>query len=524
MVGPREWLRRGFAAAELLLGRAFPAAWNPLLNLGALGFFFFWIVTASGIYVYIFFDTGVWQAYDSVARMSREMWWHAGLMRSFHRYASDGLVFVALLHLAREWACGRFRHARSFSWLTGIPVLVLVYVAGITGYWLVWDELAQYVAIVTSEWLDATGIFGSPIARNFLSPDHLGDRFFSLMIFLHIAVPLIALILLWVHLQRITRPKINPPRGLAYGTLASLILLALAFPAESHPPADLLRVPADLGLDWFYLPLYPVYERWPASITWPGSLFLLFLFLAVPWLPPMRRAKPARVDLANCNGCTRCFADCPYNAITMVPRSDGRPFSQEARVNPALCVACGICAGACPTATPFRRRAALVPGIDLPDLPLAEVRERVHAASAALTARPRILVFSCGQGVPLRALASERVGVVELACIGQLPPSFIDYVLSRDLAEGVVLTGCAEEACHHRFGIRWTDERLEGRRDPHLRARVPRERVRTLWAGPLGRARLERLLDEFGRELENLARKGMTPKLRAARRSVEVEA
>jgi len=50
----RGIVRALFDRAEALLGRAFPPAWNPLLNLGALGFFFYWIVAASGIYVYIF--------------------------------------------------------------------------------------------------------------------------------------------------------------------------------------------------------------------------------------------------------------------------------------------------------------------------------------------------------------------------------------------------------------------------------------------------------------------------------------
>ncbi len=500
----RQPLRLAFEAAQNALGRIFPDAWNPLLNLGALGFFFYWIVTVSGIYVYAFFDTGAAQAFSSVEAMTYEQWFHAGLMRSLHRYASDGLVVVMLLHLLREFALDRYRGARSFSWLTGVPVLVLVYVAGITGYWLVWDKLAQYVAIVTSEWLDKAGIFGQPIARNFLSPEHLSDRFFTLMVFMHIAVPLIALLILWVHLQRITKPRINPPRGLAVGTLVSLLVLSLIWPATSQGPANLLEVPADIGLDWFYLPLYPLFETLPGPVTWGSSIALLVMFLAIPWLPPMRRPKPAHVDLANCNGCGRCFADCPYSAITMVARTDGRPFESEAQVSPSLCVACGICAGACPTSTPFRRASALIPGIDLPDLPLSQVRERLHEASAALSERPRIMVFGCGNGVPLAGLESANVGVVQLACSGHLPPSFIDYVLSRDLAEGVVLTGCAENACYNRFGIPWTEQRIAGQRDPYLRPRVPRERLRTLWAGPLGRGRLEDLLEQFAGELATL--------------------
>ncbi len=500
----RSPIRAAFARAEAVLGRVFPAAWNPLLNLGALGFFFYWIVAASGIYVYVFFDTGVTQAYASIEYMTHEQWYLAGVMRSFHRYASDALVLVAGLHLLREFGQDRYRGVRWFSWVTGMIVLALVYVAGISGYWLVWDRLAQYVAIVSTEWLDALGIFGEPVARNFLSPDTLESRFFTLMVFIHIAVPLIALILMWVHLQRVTKPRINPPRGLALGTFLSLLLLSLLWPAVSQGPADLARVPGEIGLDWFYLPLYPLLERLPGPLTWGTALFLGALALAIPFLPPLRQGRPAVVDLANCNGCTRCFADCPYSAIAMVPRTDGAPFEAQAQVDPSLCVRCGICAGACPTSMPFRKASALVPGIDLPELGIAALRDRVEAVGGGLSGRGRILVFGCGEGVPLAGLESSSVGLVRLACIGQLPPSFIDYVLSRDLADGVLLTGCAPHACHARLGIAWTEGRLARTRDPQLRRRVPAERLRTLWAGRTGRAALAAELDAFARALAGL--------------------
>ena len=120
---------------------------------------------------------------------------------------------------------------------------------------------------------------------------------------------------------------------------------------------------------------------------------LILILLALPWLPPLKRAPVAVVDLANCNGCTRCANDCPYNAITMMPRTDGRAFEREAVVNASLCVSCGICAGACPTSMPFRRASALVPGIDLPGLTIAALRDRVHAASGSLTPGPRIMAL-----------------------------------------------------------------------------------------------------------------------------------
>jgi ferredoxin len=348
-------LRACFFWLEGWLDRIFPPAWNPLYHLGTLGFFYLWVVTVSGIYVYIFFDTGTTEAYDSIEYMTYEQWYLAGIMRSLHRYASDGMVLMMGVHMLREFALDRYRGKRWFTWVTGLPILWLVFIAGITGYWLVWDMLAQYVAQATSEWLDWLPIFGVPVVRNFLAPNLLDDRFFTLLTFIHIAVPLILLFILWIHLQRVSRPEVNPARGLAIGTLLMLLVLSLVKPAESQGPANLSQVPAEVGLDWFYLFAYPLMDIWSSGALWVFLTTLSLIVAALPWLPPMRRVPVARVDLANCNGCTRCAEDCPFSAVTMQPRSDGLPFEREAVVDPALCVACGICAGACPTSTPFRR-------------------------------------------------------------------------------------------------------------------------------------------------------------------------
>lgn len=501
----RQALRLVFERLEALFDRAFPPAWNPLYHLGALGFFFYWIVAISGIYVYILFDTGVTAAYDSVEYMTHEQWYLGGVMRSLHRYASDALVLMMLVHMAREFSLDRHRGARWFTWVTGVPILWLVVICGITGYWLVWDRLAQYVALVSTEWLDRLPIFGEPVARNFLSPDRLDDRFFTLLIFIHIAAPLILLVVLWIHLHRVSRPTINPARGLAIGTFVTMLALSLIKPAVSQGPADLGTVPAVVGLDWFYLGLYPLLETWPGALSWGTVGILTVILIALPWLPPFRRAPVAVVDLPNCNGCTRCANDCPYNAITMLPRTDGLPFAREAVVDPALCVSCGICAGACPTSMPFRRATALVPGIDLPALSMATLRNRLRHLAAGLMAAPRIMVIGCDHGVPVARHQSANVAGVSLACIGQLPPAFIDYVLSRDLADGVLLTGCAQGVCYNRFGIAWTEARLAGTRDPHLRARVPREHLMTRWLGHDQERELERTLAAFARRLEGLS-------------------
>lgn len=503
---PRIAVQRYLQRVEGAFDRAFPGRANPWRNLGALAFFLFWIVAATGIYIYAAFDTSVEGAYVSVARLTDDAWPLSGLARSLHRYAADAFVVIVILHLAREWIHGHARGFRWFSWLTGVPLLWLTYASGIGGYWLVWDKLAQFSLIATTEWLDWLPLFGEPLARNFIDVANISDRLFSLLIFLHIGIPLVLLLGMWVHIQRISRARTYPPLALTLGTAAALIALALVRPAASHAPANLATVPAALDIDWLYLAIHPLHYATSAATTWMFAIGATFLLTLLPWLPAAKRAVVARVDLANCNGCGRCFADCPYAAVTMQPRTDGRALPREAVVDPDLCAACGICAGACPSSTPFRSVADLVSGIDMPQQPIAELRRELEQALRTLTGKVKIIVFGCAGTFDLRALATADTATLPLLCAGMLPPSFVEYSL-RSGADGVLITGCHAGACTYRLGDRWTEERLAAAREPHLRTTVPRERVRVAWAGPLGSAAVATEIERFRAALRALPRR-----------------
>ncbi len=483
---PRRWLRATFGALEAVCTRVFSPAWNPLVQLGAIGWFFYWVVAVSGVYLYVFFDTGITRAYDTVEALTHAQPWIGGVMRSLHRYASDGLVAVALVHLLREFAFARMKGKRWFGWITGLPVLMLIYVSGITGYWLVWDVLAQYVAVTTAELLDVLPLFGEPISRNFVNQVALSSRFFTLMSFIHIAAPLLLLLFMWIHIHRHAAARIQPARGLGVLVAGSLLGLAIVVPAVSQARANLDQVQATIGLDWFYLPLYPLVQQWGGATVWQLLGGMLLVLGLVPWLPRGTPAPVAKVNLLNCNGCGRCVADCPFGALSLEPRSDWQKYQAEAVVNADRCFSCGLCVGSCPTATPFRSASVFAAGIELPQLPLVTLREQLEKSCAPLAGGDRLVVFACEHAGTLGADLRRNAAVARMPCIGMLPPSFIDFVFSRRLADGVVIAGCGANSCYHRLGQRWTEQRIAGQRDPWLRARVPRERIALSWDADLG--------------------------------------
>jgi NAD(P)H-flavin reductase/ferredoxin len=221
-----------------------------------------------------------------VERLTHEQRWVGGVMRSLHRYASDGMVLTMGLHLLRHFAFDRHRGFRWFSWVSGIVLLWLVYATGVNGYMLPWDQLAQFTVVATAEWFDALPVFNGLLVRNFLGVDSVSDRFFSLLSFLHIGLPLGVLALLWIHTQRVPRAKTLPPMALGGTLLAWLTALSLVKPALSQGPADLAAIAQKLDFDWFYLPPYALVYQWTPAAVWALVAGATLLFVLAPWLPP----------------------------------------------------------------------------------------------------------------------------------------------------------------------------------------------------------------------------------------------
>ena len=284
----RATLRFALQRVEGGFDTAFGAKANPWRHLGGTAFFLFFVVAGTGAYLYAAFDTRVDGAYESVERITRGAWPLSGVARSLHRYASDAFAVIVLLHVLREWINGHERGFRWYSWVSGVPLVWLVYASGLGGYWLVFDRLALWSLVATTEWLDALPLFGGALARNFIA-DGVTNRLFSLLIFLHIGIPLALLLGMWVHIQRISRPRTRPPRDLAFGLAAALVVLSRAKPATSDAPADLALAPPYVHPDWLYQAIHPLFYASSGTLLWIAAGALTVAVGLLPWLPPARR-------------------------------------------------------------------------------------------------------------------------------------------------------------------------------------------------------------------------------------------
>ncbi len=444
--------------AEKLLTFGLPREWNPFAHTGALAGFTFLIAAITGIALLIWYDTSVHTAYASIKAMEAQPW-GSGLVRSLHRYSSDACVLLAVVHAIKLFLARRFTGARWLAWVTGIVLLALIWLDGWLGYWLTWDQRAQAIAVGTAQALDVLPIFPEPVARSFLTNDSVNSLIFFVVFFAHVLLPVPIGAVIWLHLARMRKPKLVPPRKLVIATMLVLVLVSLLVPATLAAPAEMAALSLEFEIDWFYLlPLF-LTDRIEGWLFWVVAVAILALPAAIPLLLARRRRAPAEVNPRTCTGCTQCVQDCPFEAITMM-HHEGR-VELVALVDPARCVSCGICVGACDSgAMAFK------------ELPRRDVRRQIdewmddHAG-------PRNVMFVCADspGGEIRYDKASGLShevpdwrIVAVPCSGWVHSSLVELVVRK--GGRCMIVGCGGDEPRCRLGEEVTRERASGARHP----------------------------------------------------------
>ncbi len=358
---------------EKVTNDLFTQKYNPFYYHGALPNFFLWTLFLTGLLLLVYYQATLSTAYPSMKYITFEAPF-GNAMRSIHRYAADGMMIFVMIHLVRVWFTDRFREYRILPWVTGIVLLSAMFIIGLTGYMLIWDQDAVALTNITANALSAFPVLGAGMAKLLLAGETITDYTITRILFLHLGLPLFMMFMLWMHYLRITRPVTDPPLALNLLLFGGLLAVAGLFPVvlgEAAPPNFDVAIES-LKLNVLY--------AWPQMLAISGvDLALVWLYvLAVPVglfiLPYLQkkamRGQFAHVVFENCTGCSLCYADCPYEAITMVEREpdDGTRFKKLATVDAGRCANCGLCVGACAF------KAIEIPRCESPDV-LAEIEK-----------------------------------------------------------------------------------------------------------------------------------------------------
>jgi ferredoxin len=473
-------LQRGFrrllgvldAAATKLYG--WP--WNPLHQSGTIAVAMLVALIASGVYLILFYRLGAPSA--SVARMAADPWLGSWI-RSFHRYASDLFVIAAALHLIRMFAQSRSWGSRTLAWISGLLLLGVGFACAWTGFVMAWDSFGERLALNGARLLDALPILSEPLGRIFAGDGPVPSAFFFVNMFMHIALPLAMGAMLWLHVSRLARPTLMPPKRVTWSIVGALVLTAVLLPAELGPAANPFvlasHTPTDLFVAWWL----PLAERLSPGETWGiGLVGMLALVMIPKWTrrPREGRWAPSVVDPRLCTGCNQCPQDCPWDAITMIKRDDDRP-TLVAHVDPARCVSCGICAGSC---APMGIGPAGRTGRDQ----LAAARAELAGPTAG-SAAGQVVAICCSQVPPshVAALSERGAFIHQVSCAGNLHTSVVELFV-RSGARGVVVCACPPRDCVSREGPKWLGERLFNGREAELQARVDRRRITVITCAP----------------------------------------
>ncbi len=298
--------------------RAPAIAFKNTWYMGFLCVFLLVLEGVTGVLLMVYYAPSPAEAYGSIIRLETEVPFGA-LIRDLHRLGGELMIVTTILHMFRVFIAGAHNRERSFTWVTGVMMLLCILMLAFSGYLLPWDQLAFWAVTIGTSIAETIPVIGNNLTLFLRGGPEFGLDGLLRFYLLHIIVlPTALLLFLGVHYYRVARlhgVSLPVNKGIAenpvdtgerlrffpnmvllelilsLSTLVVLIAVATFFydaPLEHH--ADPRYTPVATKAPWFFLWLQgglKLGDSFLMGICFP--VILLFLLFLLPYIDRGRR-------------------------------------------------------------------------------------------------------------------------------------------------------------------------------------------------------------------------------------------
>ncbi len=299
-----------------------PKNFNFWYYFGLLALFVLVNQLLTGIWLAMFYKASAAEAFGSVEYIMRDvsMGW---LLRYMHSTGASFFFIVVYLHMFRGLLYGSYRKPRELLWLIGTAIYICLLAEAFMGYVLPWGQMSFWGGTVITNLFEAIPVIGHGLVEwirgDFNVSDATLNRFFALHV---IGIPLIFLLLVWMHILALHEVGSNNPDGIEikankgpdghpidgipfhpyytvkdfFGVGVFLIFFcAVIFFAPdlggyflenaNFEQANSMKTPDHITPAWYMTPFYAILRAIPNKLSGVIAMFSAVLIIAfLPWL------------------------------------------------------------------------------------------------------------------------------------------------------------------------------------------------------------------------------------------------
>lgn len=266
----------------------------------------------TGIWLSMYYTPTDANAFASVEHIMRDVK-YGWLLRYLHSTGASAFFIVVYLHMYRGIMYGSYKYPRELLWIIGMLIYVFLLIESATGYVLPWGQMSYWATKVLTSLFTVIPWIGHGIAL-WLQGDYNVSgvtlhRFFAFHV---VAIPLILLLLVWMHIVALHEVGSNNPKGTddikkipfhPYYTVKDLYAVAIflfvfaivVFYAPTmggyflehanFAPANPLVTPEHIAPPWYMAPFYSMLRAIPSKFIGvsvaAAAIAILFI---LPWL------------------------------------------------------------------------------------------------------------------------------------------------------------------------------------------------------------------------------------------------